>query len=200
MIKDYINSLDFDTISSERKKILQKITLYIKKKEEEGKDINLNFICTHNSRRSQFGQVWSHLAAGYYRIKRVYTFSGGTKTTAFNERAITAIKSCGITEETIKRGSNPHYQLGFDGLCEKKVFYSKNYDAPENQNGAFAAIMTCSNADDNCPVINGADMRIPLRYDDPKAFDDTPQEEVRYNERNRQIATEIFYAFSMVNQ
>ena len=59
--------------------------------------------------------------------------------------------------------------------------------------------MTCSHADENCPFIAGAEQRIPVRYDDPKAFDNTPQQLEKYRERSLQIATALFYVFSQIN-
>jgi hypothetical protein len=58
--------------------------------------------------------------------------------------------------------------------------------------------MTCSEADKNCPVVRGAAVRVALPYEDPKVADGTPAEAARYDERSRQIATEMFYLFSEV--
>jgi arsenate reductase len=59
--------------------------------------------------------------------------------------------------------------------------------------------MTCTHADENCPLVAGADVRISLPYDDPKAFDNTPLEAAKYTERVHEIGREILYAFSLVN-
>ena len=59
--------------------------------------------------------------------------------------------------------------------------------------------MTCDHADENCPFIPGCDVRLPIRYEDPKAFDDTPLEAEKYDERSLQIANEMFYAFKNIN-
>ena len=58
--------------------------------------------------------------------------------------------------------------------------------------------MTCSHADENCPFIAGALQRIPVRYEDPKAFDNTPIQLEKYEERSFQIATEMKYVFSKI--
>ena len=58
--------------------------------------------------------------------------------------------------------------------------------------------MTCSHADENCPVVTGMEKRISLPYNDPKDFDGTPQEAEKYSERVIEIGTEILYAFSQV--
>ncbi|MGB5285031.1 MAG: hypothetical protein WBN29_11010, partial [Polyangiales bacterium] len=71
-------------------------------------------------------------------------------------------------------------------------------DDPFNPADGFAAIMTCSDADDACPVVMGAAIRAPIRYRDPKAADGTAQEVQAYDERCLQIATEMLYLFSRV--
>ena len=55
--------------------------------------------------------------------------------------------------------------------------------------------MVCSDADEACPFVPGAELRLSMPYDDPKAFDGTPMEEAKYDERSRQIAREMFFAF-----
>ena len=37
-------------------------------------------------------------------------------------------------------------------------------------------------------------------YDDPKAFDDTPAEAEKYDERSQQIAREMLYIFSKAKE
>jgi hypothetical protein len=59
--------------------------------------------------------------------------------------------------------------------------------------------MTCNDADENCPVIYGAELRISTPYEDPKKFDNTPEQDQKYKERCRQVASELLYIFSKVN-
>ena len=58
--------------------------------------------------------------------------------------------------------------------------------------------MTCSDADQNCPVVLGAEKRISLPYVDPKISDGTPEESKVYDERCLQIAIEQLYVFSKI--
>ena len=83
-----ILSLD---ISDERKSVLQPLIDYIKSKREKGQAIRLNFICTHNSRRSQFSQIWAQTAADYFEIP-TFCYSGGVEVTACNERTIQSLE------------------------------------------------------------------------------------------------------------
>jgi len=177
-------------IPDNRKLILDKFKDYIQNKLEIGETPRLNFICTHNSRRSQFSQIWAQTAAAFFAID-VECFSGGVELTAFNERAVASILRCGFKVE--KEGEiNPKYSIYYDTKSKPIVAFSKLFDDTPSP---FAAVMTCAHADENCPFIPAAECRIPVRYDDPKAFDDTALEAEKYDERSIQIASEMFYVF-----
>ncbi len=195
-LESFRSRLDFDSISVERKTLLLSLTAYLKEKLGESDEAYLNFICTHNSRRSQFSQIWGQTAAYFYGLN-VQCFSGGVEVTAFNERAVASIKRTGF-QLSAEGTENPKYQVSFSETGSISTF-SKLFDDPINKVEHFAAVMTCAHADENCPFIPGTEQRIPLRYEDPKAFDDTTEEEMKYDERSKQIATELFYAFSEVN-
>ena len=70
-------------------------------------------------------------------------------------------------------------------------------DAP-NPTSDFAAVMTCSHADESCPIVQGAAIKISVPYEDPKIADGKPNETEVYDERCKQIATEVLYVFSLV--
>lgn len=188
---------DFKSIPSTRKKELNEVADYIGTKLEKGETARLNFICTHNSRRSHLAQIWTAVAASHYQIQNVLTYSGGTEATAFNPRAVTALERAGLK---IKKpgGKNPKYQVQFDEDSEPLICFSKTFDDPFNPKSNFAAIMTCSDADENCPFVPGAEFRKPITYRDPKESDGTDHESEIYNERCKQIATEMFYMMSKV--
>lgn len=190
-----------DDIAPERRKQLKKLALFIETKRASGEPAKLTFICTHNSRRSHLSQLWAAVAAAYHGIDGVHTFSGGTEATAFNPRAVAALERAGFEIETAPgtEGDNPHYRVSFaKDQPELEAFSKKYMDAP-NPTEDFAAIMTCSEADKNCPVVQGAVLRVPLPYVDPKEADDTPEEAATYDARARQIAAEMFYLFSQVS-
>lgn len=199
-IKSYVDGLtkEFKSIPENRKALLEKITEYITKKRVMGKSINLVYICTHNSRRSHFGQVWAHVAASYYGIKNVNTYSGGTEASAFNINAINSLKRVGFNIKPINIEKNITYHVFHDDNETPSVCFSKTYDDAKNPQKDFAAIMTCSDAEENCPFIPGVELRIGTTYDDPKAFDNTPQQDVKYDERCKQIALETLYIFSLI--
>lgn len=185
-------------ISNERKENLQVLIDYIQEKVMAGEELNLNFICTHNSRRSQFSQIWAQTAADYFRIP-AHCYSGGVEVTEFNERAVESIRRSGF-RVTKKESDNPVYFIFHSDEAEPISAFSKIYDDPINKAKGFAAVMTCAHADENCPIIHGTEVRIPLRYEDPKKYDGTPDEADRYDERSLQIASEMFYVFSQISQ
>lgn len=200
-LSDYIQQVErqIQSIPEERKKQLDKLANYIVEHKKQEKSVNLTFICTHNSRRSHMGQIWAATAANYYGVEDVYTFSGGTEATAFNPRAVDALKRAGFKIEK-GEGSNPTYAVQFSDSVEAMECFSKKYDDAFNPQDNFAAVMTCSDADENCPFIPGAELRLPITYDDPKEADGTDYEAQRYDERSLQIASEMFYTMLRVKK
>jgi len=196
LIQQVIDKVNLESISEERRLELQVLVDYIQTKKDGNQEINLNFICTHNSRRSQFSQVWAKVASVLYQID-INSYSGGVEETAFNERAIQSLERFGF-KISCSGELNPHYQIQFDSATEPIVGFSKMFDDPINPSRQFAAIMTCSHADENCPFVAGCEKRIPVRYDDPKEFDDTPLESAMYDYRSFEIASEMKYVFSKI--
>lgn len=197
-IKTQIEALDVNSIASERKIILQPLIDYIQVKTNTNQPIALNFICTHNSRRSHLSQVWAQTMASYFHIPNVVCYSGGTEATALFPVAAKTLSNLGFKIEKLSNENNPIYAIKYSENSHPVIGFSKTYDAPFNPVSEFAAIMTCSSADKGCPIILGAEKRIPITYDDPKAFDHTPQQLEKYNERSLQIATEMKHIFSQI--
>ena len=187
--------LQFDQIPVDRKLLLDRLTSYIQGNLNAGKESLLMFICTHNSRRSHFGQILCALAADFYQVTGIQTFSAGTEVTAFHPNAIVALRSIGMEIQTADSTSNPHYIVSWSSTDSLHA-YSKLIDDEGNPKEHFVAIMTCTHAEQNCPFVVGADFRIGLSFEDPKAFDGTAQESEMYLARVHQIAREIFYVFS----
>lgn len=197
-VEETISSLPISEIPIERMPVIRQTVDYILGKIKSNQEVRLNFICTHNSRRSQFSQIWAQTAADFFGIE-AFCYSGGVEVTAFNERAVAAIRRDGF--KVVQKGEgNPVYFVFHGESSEPIVTFSKVYDDPINPNSGFAAVMTCDHADENCPFIPGAEKRIPLRYEDPKAFDGTELEEIMYTERSHQIGAEMFLIFRWVKQ
>lgn len=195
-----IEQLPLQNISEERKTILQPLIDFIQQKVNDRQDININFICTHNSRRSHLSQVWAQAASAHFNIPNVYCYSGGTEETALFPKVAETLINQGFSIFKIAESNNPVYAIKYSDNALPVIGFSKKYDNPFNPVSAFAAIMTCSQADAGCPLIAGAEKRIPITFEDPKISDNTPEQSQVYAERSLQIATEMFYVFSKISQ
>lgn len=204
MIEQIKNKCDqlsesFDLISSERKQILQKIASIIQEKVAKGEEIKLMYVCTHNARRSHFGQIWSAVAAAYYEVPNVTTFSGGMEVTAFHPSAISALESIGFEINKISDGENPRCEVYFNNSAPILCF-SKEVSHELNPQDEFIAVMVCGEAEQNCPFIPSASLRISTTYEDPKRYDDTPEELSEYVKTSLLICQECLYLYSLINK
>lgn len=188
---------NFDFISPERKAVLQKAADFIRTKLAKGEAVNIIYICTHNSRRSHYGQIAAAMASSFYGINNVNSFSGGTEVSAFHLNAITALQTMGFVISVESSKSNPVYKVSF-GEDEFTTCYSKLYSNVTNQLKDFVAVMTCDHADQYCPFIPNAGIRISTPFEDPKKSDGTPEQSKVYQSRFKKIATEVLYKFYLL--
>lgn len=187
--------LEFDMIDSDRKAALLQLSAYIREKRIRKEPVQLTFICTGNSRRSQLGQVWAATAAAYYNIEDITVYSGGTIVTAFNLRIARSLMRSGFMAETV-RGNNADYKIHFSEIRPPLICFSKKYDDPSNPKSDFGAVMVCADADEHCPVVPGAEFRVAIPYDDPRLSDHSDWEDQTYDERNAQIAREMLFVMA----
>jgi arsenate reductase (thioredoxin) len=195
-IADYCKSLEqeFQSIPENRKEKLIALSNYISKKIRENETPKIVVICTHNSRRSHIGQLWLAVAADYYQLPKIQTFSGGTEATAFNIRAVKALQRIGFQISNKEENTeNPVYEIKWTDAMNPYLAFSKKYEESPNPKEKFAAVMVCSQADEGCPFVLGCDFRLSLPFDDPKDFDGTELEEIKYDERIRQIGREMLF-------
>lgn len=197
-IENVIKSLNPAIISEERKTVLQPLADFIQDKVTNQQEININFICTHNSRRSHLSQVWAQTMAHYFKIKNVCCYSGGTEATALFPMVAKTLQNSGFKVKAISAGDNPIYSIKYADNKHGVIGFSKKLDNDFNPKSTFAAIMTCDSANEACPIVLGAEKRIPITFEDPKVFDNTPQQAEKYMERSLQIATELLYIFSQI--
>lgn len=188
-----ISSLDTNSISDERRKTLIPLVKYIKDKIANKHPIALNFICTHNSRRSHLSQVWAQTLAYYVGINNITCYSGGTEATAMYPVAAETLKNMGFEILKLSPTENPVYSIKYASNAHPIIGFSKTFDSSFNPKSKYAAIMTCSSADAGCPMVAGSDGRFPITFEDPKAFDNSPQQAEKYHERAIQIATELLF-------
>ncbi|MBB1151427.1 protein-tyrosine-phosphatase [Empedobacter falsenii] len=189
---------NIDIISIERKAVLQPFIDYIQQKVDCKQTVNINFICTHNSRRSHLSQVWAQVAAAYFNIPNVQCYSGGTEVTALFPKVAETLMSQGLNIQIIADNSNPIYAIKYDENTQSIIGFSKKYDDIFNPTSQFVAVLTCSQADGGCPFIPGAEKRIPITFEDPKISDGTAQQMEVYKQKSIEIASEMLYVFSQI--
>lgn len=186
-------------INENRQKLLKSIALFIAKQMQQNKKVNLNYICTHNSRRSQIAQVWSNYAANYFKFSEVKSFSGGTEVTALYRNTVKTLQEVGFTFQIVEFShQNPVYAINYKNGINPIIGFSKLYDDDHNKK-PFIAITTCDSADEKCPFIPEAIERFHLPFNDPKTFDNTLYQSEKYLETNKQIAGEIHFIFKTIN-
>ncbi len=203
MNKEILNIIDTfseATISQQRKEVLLPLQQYVQSKVQANETIRLNFICTHNSRRSHLSQIWSQTMAYHFGIKNVFCYSGGTEETAMFPKVAETLSNQGFRIQKLSDIANPVYAVKFAQNENPVVCFSKKYSDDFNPQSHFGAIMTCNNADEGCPIVFGAEARFPIKYDDPKAFDGTDLQTQKYTERSLEIAQEMWWVFSLIKK
>lgn len=187
------------SVSDERKEVVQPLIEYIQNKVTTNQEIRLNFICTHNSRRSHLSQIWAQTMAFQFKIDKVFCYSGGTEATAMFPKVAETLVNQGFQIQKLSQENNPVYAVKLDENQAPIICFSKTYSDDFNPKSNFGAIMTCNNADEGCPMVFGAEARFPIKYNDPKAFDGTELMNEKYAERSLEIASEMYYVFSQIN-
>lgn len=191
----FIENIKNPQLSPSRERPLQQLAIYINEKTRSGKFAQLNFICTHNSRRSQFAQVWAFVLSRYLKLP-IQVFSGGTEATAVHSNVINTLLRTGFKVVKGEGLNNPHYNLILDQQEELEL-WSKTFEDSSNPNTEFAAIMVCSDADEACPFVPGCETRIELPFSDPKVADNTAAMEETYLKSSTEIAEQLFFAFKL---
>ena len=200
-----VESMTDDTvsISQARKSELNDLALWVADMLADSGQVYLTFICTHNSRRSHLAQVWAQVGAEVSGLQGVRTYSGGTEATACNPRTVAAMRRAGFqvaVKDTVRGATNPTYDVSMGKHVAGMACFSKTYTDEANPQQGFGAVMTCSSADRECPLVHGAAARFATPYVDPKVSDGTDEEAATYDARCRQIGTEVLYLMGEVKR
>jgi arsenate reductase len=190
---DYL-ATTFDQIDEKHREAGEKLGHWVAANYQPGKPLHVTVVCTGNSRRSILGASMGNLAASYYGMPEIRFHSGGTAPTAFNPRTVASLKAIGFdvepTGKEAERGEpkteNPIYRVSW-GESFETLEFSKHYGDQANPQSGFAALMVCSEADEGCPFVKGASLRLSMPYLDPKIFDGGAYESAKYAERRDDI-------------
>ncbi|MEM1219039.1 MAG: hypothetical protein AAGH79_09000 [Bacteroidota bacterium] len=152
-------------------------------------------VCTHNARRSQMGQAWLQALATYHDLPNIQAFSAGTETSAFHPNAVKALISLGFQIEGTTDTRNPMYHTLFGEALAGFTQYSKTiFDARLPQEN-LVAIMVCRSAEEACPLIPGAPLRLSIPFTDPGKADQTPEAPAAYLATAEEIGLTFHYLF-----
>lgn len=196
-LQNYVQHQLNANVEPDRQLILDSLVDAIKQRTSANKEVAVNFVCTHNSRRSQFAQFWGTVMASYFDVQHVLCFSSGVEITALHSNVVNTIKNLGV-EVSHSGKKNPIYALTYAEKAAPMKMFSKLLEDEINPQQSFIAVMTCAEADEGCPFVPGAIARIPLRYEDPKRFDGTNEVEKAYETTSQLIANEMKYVFSKI--
>ena len=196
---DYISERlnEFEKIPPGRRTSLEQLATLITGPTTAGRDRQIVFFCTHNSRRSQIAQIWASTAAHHFAVTGVISQSAGVLATEVDRRTVETLERVGFICKRAD-GPNPLYTVRIDDQRRPISLFSKTFPDSYQQSTSFIAVMTCSDADRKCPVIDGASNRLTLCYDDPKVADGSTREADVYDQCCRSISRDLLYAFSRI--
>ena len=200
-VEEHLNLLTtgYDMLDEAQGAAGRKLVDWVVENYRPGQPLAITCVCTGNSRRSILAATMINVSAAYYGLPEIRGYSGGTKPSAFNERTVRTLREIGIEVtklgEEAARGdvatANPKHRIrwgfGPDDSSMRVIEFSKKYDDASNPSSEFAALIVCSDAEEDCPLIKGASTRIAMPYLDPKAYDGTKLEAQKYAERRDDI-------------
>jgi arsenate reductase len=199
-LENFIKSLEIETFTADRKERLDKMIDLMLPALKAEESIHINFICTHNSRRSHLGQFWAQTAAAYAGFSKVFCYSGGTEATAIHPNILKVLEKVGFTKSQLSFEKNAIFSLKYHENAVPILAFSKVFDHPFNPSSQFIAAMTCSEAAENCPFVPGNIAKVMLNYEDPKIADGQANELEIYEARSKQIAAEMHYVFQTLKK
>jgi len=186
------------SVSMKRQAILEPLVEYVLDRQRANEPARLNFICTHNARRSHISQLMAAVTAMANDLENIECYSGGVEVTRIHPNAIAALEELGFEFSGSDEGDNPVFlvDLGEANLIE---VFSKKYDDDSNPPNNFAAVMVCSSAEEACPYVEGASKRISVTFEDPKEFDGQDDAVKGYVQGSLEIGAEIYYVMQQVS-
>lgn len=181
-----------------RKALLDAIVVTLAADLKRGETVDLLFVCTHNSRRSQFAQVWAQTWAAHFGLTEVACYSAGTEVTRVYPSVLQSLATQGFVSTPHDNGDNPTWEITRPDVALACTLFSKRYDDASIPRTGLTVVTTCSDADRSCPYVPGSKERHALPYEDPKQADHTPQEAAAYAAKSLEIAAEWHYIFSQI--
>ncbi len=177
---------------------LELLRKYIQQKLEREQEVNLIFVCVQNSRRSHLSQVIAQYTAYEYQIDKINCYSGGVEVTSIHPNTVAILRKLGFEIIQKIEGENPVFEWRYKPSQSIVLLYSKNFEEVTSRLEHFAAVMVCTETENNCPYIPGAEHKIFLPYDDPKTADNSENPLDAYLRVAHQMQEEMRWIFSNI--
>lgn len=189
-------NLPFNSFSKKRLKILDQLMVYLKELVAKKLELNVIFVCTHNSRRSQFAQFWLDTFLHNFGIENYNIFSAGTVETEVHKNVISVIEHYGFTVTKDSEINNKKYKIALGKGYEINLFSKEITSVLEAGLGSFVLIFVCDSAYENCPFVIENQKHFSLTFEDPGRYDEDLNALEYYQKCAYKIAAEMHYLAS----
>lgn len=192
-LNSFLGKATGEGLSAERQELWQKAAHAVQEKKAKA----MNFICTHNARRSVISQSLAAALAYHYGIDDMVFYSGGAESTYIHPNSIALLQRIGFKLKEVEAGANPVHTARFASDAETLRLFSKTFDDVSSHE-PYVAILVCSKGDAACPFIPDAKARILIPFDDPGAYDGTADAAEAYFATAKLILNELHYFFQLL--
>ncbi|NJN27464.1 MAG: hypothetical protein HC819_16570 [Cyclobacteriaceae bacterium] len=202
ILNEYIKDFpkEFRKIPEERRYRLNEMVYYLEEQEKNRNAWQLMFISSNQSTVGQMAQVWAKIAAYYFGLEKLQTFSGGLQAEPISVNTILALEKAGcIVYKNDLNGLNV-YQVKYAYNINPIILYPKKTDHVKNPANDFMAVFVNEHADMNMRNVRGTFNRLLLPYEDLSAYDGSAIDTRQYEESNRKMAVEMFYVFAQLRK
>ena len=193
-ITEFLNGINTNSMESNRQEKWNDLAQHLRKTDNKGA---INFICTHNARRSVISQSIASALAYHYGLNGIVAWSGGAEETFVHPNSIKLLLRIGFRLKEQTTGENPRYTLSFAVDAPDLLLFSKKFDDPSSP-APYHAILVCSKGDAACPFIPNVASRTLIPFEDPGAYDNTPQADEAYYEAATRIGGELKQFFQLL--
>lgn len=187
---------ELDWIDETRKQELAKLTAYIRYKESD--PIHLVFIDNDNARGSLFAQVWAKVAARYFGLEHVETYSAGNNATEIAGNFVYTLLSLQFDLFVEGDEVNSRHFFVFDNRKNACICFAKpidHYSIPLENFGTIDTNPTRMNI-----ILAGSELQVHFPYTDPQTSDGTSEAQQNYRQFSNEIAREMLYLFSRLKK
>ena len=108
-LASYLDKVRKEQVDENRIAILDEIVDYLSSVQQP----KLNFICTHNSRRSHLSQIWAQTMAHFFGVENITCYSGGTEATAMFPKIGETLSHQGFEILKLSETKNPVYAIKY---------------------------------------------------------------------------------------